>query len=213
MNYIKVLELLCLCVGLIRYKKLDPSYLRCVVAIVAITVIQESLVVNIIKLYSPTFRNLTYNIFSFFEMFVWLGFFYVVHRGHQIAQIIIPVGIVIAVYSLIELNFLKNWESLHTNSYRIYELFVLVLSFAYLVRLLKKDSYHPTFSDSIFWVCSACIIFHAMLMVNFTVLVERNYWNLKNSRELFNFLHNIGNTFYYLLLCVSFLTGSFFRSR
>jgi hypothetical protein len=24
-------------------------------------------------------------------------------------------------------------------------------------------------------------------------------------------LHNIGNTFYYLLLCVSFITGSFYR--
>jgi len=213
MNYIKILELLCLCVGLFTYTKIHSVAVRIVIWIVALTVVNELAIVNIIKEHAPAYRNFAYSMFSVFERAGWLIVFYKIHSNHRVQRIIIPLSIALFVYAVYEFVQPGNWKKFNIVSYCFYGLVIIIFSFLYLRRLLRKDEYQPIFRDSIFWLCAACILFHGLIIINFVTLMDTAYWKALISKTVFYWLLNSANTFYYIFLCFCFLTSAYFKKQ
>lgn len=197
-NIIQFIAFLC---GLIAWKRVRPPYTHWIILLLGLTVVNESIIIPYVMYHR---RNVDYNVYSFFDMATWLFVFYQVHKGKAIQKIIKPAAAFLFLYSLMEIYW-KGWGFLHTDSFRAYEIVILLLSCSYLYSIFRVE-YHVLVYDPIFWIAAACIIYHAILFLNFTTLAENGYWFFKGSRKVFDVLQVIGNIFYYLFLSFSFFS-------
>ena len=213
MNYIKLLELICLCVGLLTYTKIQSLPIRIVIWVVVLTVFNELLVINLVKEHAPAYRNFAYSVFSVFERTGWLIVFYKIHATHRVQKLIVPVSIALFVTLVYEFVQPGNWLKFNIVSYSFYGVVIIIFSFLYLRRLLRKEDYQPIFRNSLFWLCAAGILFHGIFIINIVTLQDTAYWKAVNSTTVFYFLLNLANTFYYGCLCICFLTSAYFKSQ
>lgn len=207
-NIFQSIAFLC---GLAAFKVIKPYYLKWLVPLLGITVLNEVVVVPYITRNFSASRDLAYNIFSLLDMGIWLYIFFEVHKGRNIQKWIIPGGAVIYIYTFIEIYF-KGWAVLHTDSFRLYEIVILLLSCSYLYGVFRKE-YHKLVTDPLFWISAACISYHSVLFLLFTTLAEHSYWYFRGADEVFNYLQVIGNIFYYLFLSFAFVACITFKSK
>ena len=204
MNLIRIFEIIAFIAGLIAYKKIRPAFLKAIVFLLAITVLNESLIIPYLISFKKGSNNFCYNVFSFIDMATWFYVFYKINTKASIRYFIIAGAIVSLSYSFIELIFLKDWQHLHTDSFRIYELIIIFLAIYYFYQVMLKQ-YHNIFSDSIFWICAGCFLFHLIFFINLTTLNNGQYWNLKSSAFILKLLQNIANLCYYCCITIAFI--------
>ena len=123
----------------------------------------------------------------------WLYVFRQILRGRKIRRAILPAALILFVYSIIELQ-LRSWHHLHADSFRLYEVFILLLSCSYLYGTFRID-YYVLVRDPVFWICAACIVYHSILFLNFTTLSMNRYWYLPNANHIFDMLQAWGMLF------------------
>ncbi len=203
MKLYQIIEIVALLSGLIVYKTIRPDFLKIIVALLLITVINECLIVPYIKMTGIINRNYAYNIFSLIDISIWFFTFYKIETSSAIKKIIVGAAITCLTYTLLELNFLKSWEQLHPDSFRVYNIMIVAMATRYFYRIMLKE-YHNILLDSFFWVSTGCFLFHFIFFVNITMLAEDRFWDEKTSRLIFNFLHNIANILYYNCLSIAF---------
>ena len=150
-------------------------------------------------------RNLFYNIFFLVEATSWSVIFYSVFENPKIKKFIFPVFAAVLVYSIVELCFIRNWNTINTDSRRLYSLVVMLLSISYLYSTFEYD-YFDVFMEPKFYLCSGCVLFHGIMFVNLTTMAENNYWKGFGSSDIFHTLQEIANCLYYFLLCCYFVT-------
>lgn len=213
LNFNNILELVTMLLSVLLLQYTRIKAFKWLTAILVITVINEMLVVPYLRAYYPYQRNIAYNVFSFFDMWCWFAFFYTAYTGKKIRRILIGLAVVCFSYSIIELTIIKKtWLYIHSDSLRVYDIAIILLACYYLLSILKKE-YHSLSSDGVFWVCTACMLYHAIIFINFTTLSETGeYWNNKEALRNFAILQTIANLAYYLFLCTAFLTG-FYKHR
>ena len=205
MNLISIFEIVAFIAGLIAYKTIKPTFLKPIVFLLAITVLNEYLVIPYLVSFKKGFNNYGYNVFSFIDMATWFYLFYKINTKPSIRYFIITGAIVSLSYSFIELTFLKDWRQLHTDSFRVYELIIIFLSTYYFYQVMLKQ-YHNIFGDSIFWLCAGCFLLHLILFINLTMLNNGQYWNLKSSSFVQHILQNIAIFCYYCCITIAFVS-------
>ncbi len=202
----KTIELFVLIIGLIVWKTVRPKYLHSIIILIGITVLHEMVIVPISKSTHLFKRNISYNIFSLIDIAFWYFIFYKINSVNRISKWFFLIAALIFLFNLFDICFISGWKQFHTMSFKAYNIFMVLLSAYYFYSILQKE-YHSIFSDPLFWICSAVFLYHALLFINLSTIAYNNYWNLKNSHEVFNILQTIGVTTYYLLLCIAFLVG------
>lgn len=210
MNLAHVFQLLAFVAGLAVFRKAGLVYVRVLIVLLAITVINELVVVPYIKQNNLFNRNVAYNIFSLLDMAAW---FFILHRIIQSRtgnRLTIVFAAVAFAWSFLEINS-SGWNALHVDSFRFYEVAVILLSIYYLYTLMKRE-YYRFIDDPKFWLCSAVIIYHSVLFLSFTTLVENNYWNIPEANSIFVIFVNINNVIYYTLICAAF-ASIYYRHR
>jgi len=211
MYYLTVIELVTFFTGVLTWKVIGPRRLRWVTVILGVTALNESLLVPLAEKYHLGNQNVLYNAFSLVDMCVWLYLFYLAPGSRLYRWLVLAASDILVVYSLYELCVQTGWKRMHVNSFRVYELAVILCAVYYIRGLLQKD-YHNLTTDFFFWCCAACIVYHGLLFLNFTTMAEHNYWKLKNAVDIFFILQDVAGICYYLLLCTGFLMF-FLKSR
>ncbi len=198
----KCFEILAMIFGLAALHAAKPLYVKLIIFLLVLTVFFEVFFIPFSRSHKLLKRNTIYSIFSLVDMLVWLYFFYGINEKIRVKKIVICLGIYLLVHSLIELQ-IKGWQSIHPDSFRLYELTILIFSMYYLYCILKKQ-HHKLQTDEKFWFCSACIIFHTIFIINFSTIAETKYWKIKNANEVFDTLRSVAIIGYYSLLCIAF---------
>ncbi len=207
LDYFKVLEFIAFMIGLMVYNAIKPIYLKLILIILFITLINEVVVVPYLKVVHVN-RNTAYNIFSVIDIIVWLVIFMKIHsKEPRYKWLIVLSGLCLAI-CLFELVFVNGWGVFHTTSHRLYDILIVCYTALYFYRLLQKP-YFVLYTDSVFWVCLACFMYHALLFLNFTLLSDYYYLEFKNSREIYRTLQFLYNSFYYPLLTIAFVVCHF----
>ncbi len=211
MNSSLIIEYFSFIVGLFCFRSISPKYLRWIVLLLGITVLNESFIVPYIHIPKVYNRDTSYNIFSFFDMITWYYVFFRMLRASPAKKWIPVIAGLVVGFSVVELTFLGSWKTLHTNSLRVYSLTIILLSIYYLYRLLC-EKYHNLILDPLFYICCACLIYQGLLFLNLTTEADLTYWKLKYAIRFFHELQITSNIFYYLLLCVAFFV-CYYRDR
>ena len=204
MNPIKICEIVAFIVGLIAYKTIRPAFLKPIVFLLSITVLNECLIIPYFISLKKNHNNFCYNVFTFIDMAIWFYVFYKINTKPSIRYFIIAGAIVSFLYSFIELTFLNDWQHAHCDSMRLYGLIIIFLSACYFYEVMMKP-YHNIFSDSIFWICAGCFLFQLIFFINLTTLANAKYWNLKSSGFVQHLLMNIANFCYYWCITIAFI--------
>lgn len=186
-----------------------PYYFKLILALLLVTFLNEMIVAPLLNKEFSIHWNVAYNAFSLIDMSVWLFIFYKLNAGYKVQKFILPVGAFIFIYTFVELFFLKGWEVLHSDSFRMYEIFIIILSIVYLYRILRREYYVIAF-DPLFWMCAACLLYHSILILTFTIRNNAAYWHFKDAAGVFSFLQILADTSYYLLLCCMFISGIYY---
>ena len=182
--------------------KMHFAFLRWISLILLLTIINEGMIQWL--LYSGIRRNVIYyNAFSLADMTVWFIVFFLIHQKKPYRVFIVTAFVVCMAYSLIELLYLKGWWHFHTDSFRLYDISMIIMALMYFYEKLK-EVYHNLVADHVFWIAAACFLYHSLLFVTFTTQSQPDYWSLPNAGRFYNILQNTGSLFYYLLLSLSF---------
>lgn len=193
-------------VSLVTYRVSEPAYISVLRLLLLLTTIVEVWVIPYVRDNHLFNRNIVYSLFSLVDMGCWFFILYFLVRSESWVTGLLLLGALSAFgWSFIEL-YSEGLEYLHINSFRYYQVIVILFCLYYLYLLLQKE-YHPIIRDPDFWICSACIMYQSLLFLGFTTLKEINFWKLKNADEVFRILRNITNVFYYLLLCFACLAA------
>jgi hypothetical protein len=156
------------------------------------------------------YNNLMYyNVFSLIDMTVWMIVFYKINPPYR--RWIAGAYIICMAYSLVELLVIRGWDQLHTDSFRLYSITIMLAAMLYYYERLKEP-YFNLVADPLFWIASACFLYHSLNFVVFT-LHQRQYWKLHEMGKMSTILQHSASTFYYLLLSLSFVLCYFSSSR
>ncbi|MDR0792630.1 MAG: hypothetical protein LBE82_04940 [Chitinophagaceae bacterium] len=207
--YLKIIEFIALLTGICACFFFRPFYFKLVVGLLAYTLFNGLIIISSLKKAILYGNNIALNIFSLIDMAVFFYIFFRVFTGSAIRKYIAGAAVLVYIYTFTELFFLRSWRELHTDSMRVYEMVIIIFSILYLYKLLKKE-YYIVVIDPVFWLCSACLIYHSILIINFTTIADKNYWNFKDAVFVSHLLLNIANTVYYLLLCSMFISGIYY---
>lgn len=210
--YIHYLELIAFIMVALSFKKITPVFLKWLVLLLGVNFLNDAVFIPYVKMHRLFPRNVAYNAYSIMEITVWFYIYYHVFRRGMATRIILIVFIMVIGYSFLELSLLKGWHQFHTDSYRIYELCMITFASMYLYQLLKLR-FHRLYNDALFWLSCANLIAHSILFVNLTTIAEKNYWNLENATEVFRTLNAVGNTFFYSLISIGFLSCFFYKHQ
>ena len=205
-------EIIAMITGLIALKHIKPVYLKSLVLLLVITVINEVVFVKKSKEWWDLSRNIFYNGFSFIDMITWFYIFYKIHYKKSFKIFVLILGISCILYSVVEICFLKSWKVFHTDSLRLFNLSMIILSLIYLYQLLKKE-YHQLSRDPLFLTCAACILFHSIFFINLTTFTEPKYWKGSKPGQVFFILQDTGISLYYLLICAAFISCIYYNRR
>ena len=192
-------------VGIYAYLFYRPFYFLPIIEIVLITIVNEGIVIPYV-ISNKHYTSVFYNIFSLLDMAVFSYIFLRIYSNSTIKKYIKWAIVLVYLYTFTEFFFLKGWKYFHTDSFRFYEILIIILSLLYLYNLLKRE-YYIVSIDPVFWLCCACLVYHSILIINFTTKADEAYWHLKNAHLAYILLQNIANTSYYLLLCCMFISG------
>ena len=108
--------------GLATARSLKPAYMKFIILILGITAITEYVVLQLPR--TNTINNI-YNIFSFFDISIWLYVFYRVHQKEKMIHWIILIEIIVLLLSFAESYY--YWGIFHTLSLRLYDLVIIFL--------------------------------------------------------------------------------------
>jgi len=202
-----ILEFLALIIGALSWQKMYPVYLRMIVLVLLITFINEYVIIQQIEQnYSYISRDIAYNIFSVIDISIWIYVFYKIYLYKRMNRHLFIPATIAFLYSIIDIFFIYGIRHFHTNSMMLYNLSIILLSGNYLFYSLKKEYYQPL-SDSLFWICAACIGYHSLLFLNFvTIRLPEAYWQELQANKVWVIVSLSANIFYYLLLSIAFLT-------
>jgi hypothetical protein len=209
--YPLILQALSLMIGLAAWNAVRPAF-RMLIILLAVTVLNEALVVPYLETKHQGYINLAYNLFSLLDMVTWFFLFYHIMSAGLMRKLTIVVAIFLLSASVTEIFLIKGWTVFHTESMRFYNLSIVLLSLAYFYNIISRR-YYIMHTDPFFWICAACLIYHTLLFLNFTTLSEYNYWKMKYSDDVYYLLQNIANTCYYMLLICAFGYGIYHRHR
>ncbi|PTQ98231.1 hypothetical protein C8P68_103392 [Mucilaginibacter yixingensis] len=198
--------------GLIACCYYRPFYFRLIVILLGITLFNEQVFTVYLIGRLHIHLNIAYNLFSLIDMGIWCYIFFRIYAGRRVQKLILPLTVVIFAYSFVELCFFKGWHVLHVDSFRVYESFIILLAIIYLYEILKKEYYNLTV-DPVFWMCAACILYHSILILTFTLRLDAEYWHFTDAKKVFFFLQLITDASYYLLLCCMFISGIILSRR
>ena len=208
--YEHILQFIALITGLKCWRKMSLKYLRVIVLIMALTCLNESIVIQKIDEVNTDFA---YNIFSIIDMIVWSFVFYKIYIGKQMKMFLfIPLSLSI-LYSIIDILFLTGIRKLHLNSLMSYDMSIVLLAGNFLYSLLREEFYQPV-NDPLFWISAACIGYHSLLFSNFVTLwLPQQYWDQSLANNTFDIVNLSAAIFYYLLLSIAFVTCTNYKFR
>ncbi len=195
------MQLFGLITGFVFFRYLKPFYLRFIVALLFVTCVNELVLIPHTKTAGET--NLCYNLFSLIDIGTWLFIYYRFFKYRRWKTLVFTGGSVLILLSLADLV-ANGFNLFHTRSLIAYEVFIIFLSVRYLYGIFTRE-YADLFSDPIFWIVSACLLYHSILIINFTTITVRDYWKLENTLVIFNILETAANVIYYLIISFSFL--------
>ena len=139
MYLFRIVETVAFIAGLIVYKTIKPAFLKPIVFLLAITVLNECMIIPYFISLKKNYNNYSYNVFTFIDMAIWFYVFYKINTKPSIRYFIIASAIVSFLYSFIELTFLNDWRHLHCDSMRLYGLIIIFLSACYFYQVMLKE--------------------------------------------------------------------------
>lgn len=213
MKYYQLLEIAAFIICLTANLVVRHVFLRIILSLLFITLANEIVVVPYLNEHLKFYKNVAYNIFSLIDMFLWFLIFYITNDKRAFKKMVLASAVLCFAYTFIELTFLKSWEQLHPDSFRFYNLTIITWCFVYFNKIIKKN-FHDALRDELFWILGGNFLFHLVFFVNLTTMTEKIYWEKKDTIEVFYFLHNLANTFYYSSICIACFVFFFkFRNK
>lgn len=207
-----IFQIVALLSSIFAWGYIRPTYLRTIIFILALTVVNESLIEPYIDKTKITSNDLGYNIFSFFDMAVWLYIFYRIHKESKLANYIIVLAICLFAYTLYDIYFNTTWYKLHILSMMAYSFSIIVLAVIYLYKVLTLR-FHNLGNNPLFWMVAACVIYHSLLFYNFFTLTSYEYWKWANADFVYDLIQLLDNIFYYGLLTVTFVICIYYKQE
>jgi hypothetical protein len=200
------LEVLAMLVSLLLIRYSTNTAFRWITAILFLTAINEAIFIPYIIKHHLFERNIDYNIFSLADMLCWYAFFISALKHAKGRKYMIVIVVLIGLYSCVDLLFLQGWIIFHIHSIMVYDISIIGFSVYYLFILLKKE-YHNLWTDSIFFVCAGCILYHSIEFVQFASFEMKGYWASKMAFVNYDIVQNLANATYYLALCAAFFVN------
>ena len=210
---IYTLELLALFTGVLAWKRSRPVAIRRITLLLPFTILVEG--------YGEIFRiagNIpspvaAYNLYSLGEMLCWFAFFYEIFPSPRRRKIIIFLGMSYLAFAVVEFCTYHKWlHEFHTDSYRLYCIYIMGLAVLYLSDIMQYKSYHPLQKDAVFWLCAGALIFQSVFFVHLTVLNIASFRSDFGSIMVWNIVLYFAEILYYGLLCVAFFISWRFAS-
>lgn len=200
-HYTAIFSFIAFSCSLLALRSRQP-YFYWLSAILFLTTLNEWFLIKFLQHQFEINPNATYNVFSFLDISCWILIFYLIIPEPKYKKWVLIQGAVILLFSIIELIYWKNWRRLHTESFRFYNLSMLIFCLMYLLSKIKLPYYKLT-GDPKFWICTACFFYHIVLFTSFTLHSKAEFWVLENAKQFYAILHFTGNLFYYTLLSVA----------
>lgn len=202
--YVFALELATFLISLYSFSLIQARLQQLLSFLLFLTVLNEAWLVPWVQKKDPWFTNVAYNAFSLVDITSWFVIFFLIYKKETLRLLIVMAWFACMGYSLWELCLTKGWKLFHTDSFRVYNICIIVLSFTYFYQKMREKYYNYS-TDPHFFICAATFFFHSILFINLTTMAEKTYWKVPLAQKVFFLLHDIGNTFYYLLLSLSFI--------
>lgn len=203
MDFNLISEVICFLSGIIAWNSIEPRYMRFILLLFSIDIVNEIFITKYFINTGKFDQNIFYNLYSFFDMGFGFYIFYCIHKKTYLSKCVIVGGLICFSYTLLELFYIHGLRYLHIDSLRLFDFFIILFSFGYLHRILKKR-YHKLLPDILFWYSAGSIILHSLLFLNFSTMAENRYWLFEKAEDIFYLLGDIGNVFYFSVLNVAF---------
>ncbi len=205
MEVSKIIEIIAFITGICVFHSIRPPFLKLLIPLLLVTIFVENYLIIVFD------ANFVYNIYSLIDMGVWFYLFYCILTRKKIRVLIIIAATICFSYALIELLYLRSWTLWRADSFRIYNLSIILFATLYFYEINKKE-YHNIFIDPLFWISSACFLFHLLFFFNNTIMGQLFFWKLSNAKIVFVILQATANIVYYFLLCIGLIV-CFYKSR
>lgn len=145
--------------GLLRFKALQPGYLKYLVLVAFLALIAEILpVLKIIRFGGS--NHWWFNIFTVAEFLLYSYLFSKAITNQKLATIIrwsIPVYLVLAIANM---YFIQGFTRFHTITYRIGAIMIVVWSYLYFRQLLQSDQEIVLLKNPMFWIATGLLFFY-----------------------------------------------------
>lgn len=150
---------LCIVVGLVRFRTLNPPIIRWLLPFLIITLTVEisGLVLSVIHR-----RNHgLYNYFTSFEFIFYSLFYRAILENKRIKKIVLCAIIVYPVLFILNILFIQGMKGFHTITYRLGSVMVVTWCYLYFRQLMRSNTYVALFRDPLFWISTGLLFFYA----------------------------------------------------
>lgn len=190
--------------GLFCLRKNRPVILLLLFVLIFISAVNEVLLVPNSWYRWKIPPNVFYNVFSLFDIAVWMFIYYIIFKSRKLKLLVLSAGVFILTCSCAEIFFISSIDQLHVITLMWFSLISVLLSLLYFFLIYTKEI-HRVGQDPVFWVCAAAICFHTMFFINLATIHQTAYWRLANAPLIFNILQSLASSSYYLFICTAFI--------
>lgn len=204
------LEILAFFTGLIYYKQINPVIYRLLIPFLLITVLNEGF--SHYGLYTKLGlrKVIFYNVFFFVEMLV-VGIIYLSVLGKRklLFGSVFTLINVVAIVLLIK----NDIQKISPDYISVICITLIVFGICYLYDLYISNKKLRLKGDPLFWFTIGLIVAQFLLFFFINAKRIESFKNDKSSLMIFRLFNTIGNIFYYLCICYSFICTSLFQRR
>lgn len=194
-------------VGLIRYRRLSPSFLRLMIPFLLLSFFAE--VIPRLKLID--FRGSNHWWFNIFTVIEFLFYTYLFFRAiissrlKRTMQAAMPVYLAIAA---INIFFIQGFQKFHTISYRIGAIMIVVWCYLYFRQLLQQTTEMKLLRNGMFWIATGLLFFYLGFFLYMNAFDYIVYRNIDIKGKLFTAISDSLNILLYACFTTALLCSS-----
>jgi hypothetical protein len=201
MNTVGIFEIAALFAGLLTFTYFSNRVFGWMVGFLGYTVINEW----VAFFYSRSFRktNLAfYNVFSIVEIVFFLVILYVIIKKEQIRKYILIGSGLYFFSSFFEILVVFGWHKYHFISMSFGCLLIFIFSCLYFFELLKEDVKGELLFYPLFWLVSAILFFHLLLLI---YILNHYFFPAAQVQSINKMILQVTNVVFYSFVIIAFL--------
>jgi hypothetical protein len=207
-----ILEIISLIVGLIFFNKIKPTILKLMVFLLLVTIINEASSRYGVYKKLEISKMIFYNSFLLLQ-FVIISCILINTIGNGKNRFFISYFFVFILLVGIFLILKEGYSKLSPNFISILSIGILCFGFFYLFDIYQSEKILFFKTGSIFWFSIGLIVSNFFLLLFINAIRIKSFNKTSESFEVYQLINSVGNIFYYLCLCYSFICSSIFRKQ